>query len=315
LNMTQPRADSSAYQALRNQARSVLANQRSDPGSIFRDTVTMVMAQHHPRTRLFVPELFDSIDVRRSLAIHHERFADASAFTFFLVGSFNADSVRPLVERYLASLPSLQRTEKARDVGIRPPTGIVNTTVRAGIEPKAQNMIVFSGPCEYSIENRTVMGAMRELLDIRLREVLREDKGGTYGASVSASCSNIPYSNYRVTVSFGSAPERTEELTKEVFSVIGSIQKGEVSDSNMTKIRELTVRGQETALKQNNRWLGAMMDADEDGRDQRDFLRTADRMLKVTKEQIRDAARLYLRTDQYARFTLLPVEAEKKLVP
>ena len=315
LNMSQPRADSSAFAALRNQARSVLANQRNDPGSIFRDTVTMVMSQHHPRTRLFVPELFDSVDVRRSLAIHQDRFADAGAFTFFLVGSFNADSVRPLVERYLASLPAAQRSEKARDVGIRPPNGIVNTTVRAGIEPKAQNLIVFSGPCEYSIENRTVMSALRELMDIRLREVLREDKGGTYGAGVSANCSHIPYSNYRVSVQFGSAPERTEELTKEVFSVIESIKQGEVSDSNMTKIRELTIRGHETALKQNNRWLGAMMDADEDGRDQRDFLRTTDRMLKVTKEQIRDAARLYLRTDRYARFTLLPAEAEKKMVP
>jgi predicted Zn-dependent peptidase len=63
-----------------------------------------------------------------------------------------------------------------------------------------------------------------------------------------------------------------------------------------------------------------MMDADEDSRDQRDFLRTADRMLKVTKEQIRDAARLYLRADQYARFTLLPATdavkpAENKPVP
>ena len=315
LNMTQPRADSNAFAALRNQARSVLANQRNDPGTIFRDTVTMVLSQHHPRTRLFVPELFDSVDVRRSLAIHRERFADASAFTFFLVGSFAPDSVRPLVERYLASLPALQRAEKARDVGIRPPTGVVNTVVRAGIEPKAQNLIVFTGPCEYTIENRTVMSALRELLDIRLREVLREDKGGTYGAGVGANCSHIPYPNYRVQVSFGSAPERTEELTKEVFSVIESIQKGEVSDSNMTKIRELTIRGHETGLKQNNRWLSAMMDADEDGRDQRDFLRTPDRMLKVTKEQIRDAARLYLRNDHYARFTLLPTEAEKKPVP
>jgi zinc protease len=311
LNMTQPRADSSAFGALRNQARSVLANQRNDPGAIFRDTVTMVMSGYHPRTRLFVPELFDSVDVQRSLAIHRDRFADASAFTFFVVGSFNPDSVRPLVERYIASLPSVKREEKAKDVGIRPPSGVVNKTVHAGIEPKAQNMIVFTGPCEYSIENRTVMSAMRELLNIRLREVLREDKGGTYGAGVGANCSHIPYANYRVTVSFGSAPERTEELTKEVFSVIESIKRGEVSDSNMTKIRELTIRGHETALKQNNRWLDAMMDADEDGRDQRDFLRTPARMLTVTKEQIRDAARLYLRTDNYARFTLLPAEGAK----
>ena len=311
LNLTQPRADSNAYAALRNQARSVLANQRNDPGAIFRDTVTMVMAGYHPRTRLFTPELFDSVDVQRSLAIHRDRFADASAFTFFLVGSFDPDSVRPLVERYIASLPSQKRGEKAKDVGIRPPTGVVSKTVRAGIEPKAQTMIVFSGPCEYSIENRTVMSAMRELLNIRLREVLREDKSGTYGAGVGANCSHIPYSNYRVTVSFGSAPERTEELTKEVFSVIENIKKGEVSDSNMTKIRELTIRGHETALKQNNRWLDAMMDADEDGRDQRDFLRSPERMLKVTKEQIRDAARLYLNRDRYARFTLLPAEGAK----
>ena len=312
LRMTQPRADSSAYAALRNQARSALANQRNDPTSIFRDTVTMVMAQHHPRMRLFTPELFDSVDIRRSLAIYRDRFADASGFTFFIVGSFSPDSIRPLVERYIASLPSLQRGEKAKDVGIRPPSSIVNTIVRAGIEPKAQTRLYFTGSCEYSYANRTVLRALRELLDIRLREVLREDKSGTYGAGVGANCSDDPYPNYQISVSFGSAPERTDELTKAVFAVIDSIKSGAVNDSNMTKIRELTIREQETALKQNNRWLGAMMDADEDGRDQRDFLRLADLTLKVTKEQIRDAARLYLRDDHFARFTLVPTDVPKK---
>ena len=316
LNISQPRADSSAFAALRHQARSALANQRNDPGTIFRDTVHDGDVAAPPARRACSCR---SCSTRSTCAARSPSTATASPtpahFTFFLVGSFDADSVRPLVERYLASLPAAQRSEKARDVGIRPPSGVVHRTVRAGIEPKAQNLIVFSGPCEYSIENRTVMSALRELMDIRLREVLREDKGGTYGAGVGANCSHIPYSNYRVSVQFGSAPERTEELTKEVFSVIESIKQGAVSDSNMTKIRELTIRGHETALKQNNRWLGAMMDADEDGRDQRDFLRTTDRMRNVTKEQIRDAARLYLRTDRYAQFTLLPAEPEKKLVP
>ena len=44
--------------------------------------------------------------------------------------------------------------------------------------------------------------------------MLREDKGGTYGAGVGASCTHIPYSHYQFTVSFGSAPERTEELVQ-----------------------------------------------------------------------------------------------------
>ncbi|MEO6528779.1 MAG: insulinase family protein [Gemmatimonadaceae bacterium] len=312
MRLTQPRADTTAYAAYRNMARASLTNQRSAPEAIFRDTITMTMAQHHPRIRLFGPELFDSIDVHRALGIYKDRFADASAFTYFLVGSFQPDSVRPLVERYIGSLPASKRRESAKDVGIRPPAGVVNKVVRAGVEPKAQNVMMFTGSCEYSYPNRARLDAMRELLNIRLREVLREDKGGTYGAGVSANCSHLPYPHYQVTVSFGSAPDRTDELTKAVFGVIDSIKAGALSDSNLTKIRELAIRAHETALQQNDRWLGAMIDAVEDGRDQRDFLRLAEVTKSVTKTEIRDAARQYLRADRYAKFTLLPAETPAK---
>ena len=306
LRMTQPRADSSAFVAWKNQMRSVLANQKNSPESVFEDTITVTMAQHHPRVKLMSPALLDSVDIHRALAIQKDRFADASGFTFFVVGSFRPDSLRPLVERYLASLPSLSRHETARDVGIRPPTGLVERTVRKGVEAKAQTEIVFTGACVYGYQNRIVLSGLRDLLDIRLREALREDKGGTYGVGVDANCRHIPTDRYEITVSFGSAPDRADELTKEAFAVIDSIKAGVVSDSNMTKIHEQPIRAHETALQQNGSWLAAMMDADEDGRDQRDFLRTPQLVNAMTREQLRDAARLYLRTDQYVRFTLRP---------
>jgi predicted Zn-dependent peptidase len=96
-----------------------------------------------------------------------------------------------------------------------------------------------------------------------------------------------------------------------VYAVIDSIKAGSISDSNITKIHEIAVRSHETALRQNSRWLAAMMDADEDGRDQRDFLRYPVLLNAVTREQLRDAARLYLRREQVARFTLLPESAVK----
>ena len=269
------------------------------------------MAQHHPRVKLMSPALLDSVDIHRALAIQKERFADASGFTFFLVGSFVPDSVRPLVERYLASLPSLHRNEVARDVGIHPPAGVVERTVRKGVEAKAQTRIVFTGVCTYSYANRVILSGLRDLLDIRLREALREEKGGTYGVGIDASCSHIPTPHYEVTISFGSAPTRVDELTKEVFAVIDSIKAGVVSDSNMTKVRELPLRSHETALKQNGAWLGAMIDASEDGRDQRDFMRSPALVAALTRADMRDAARTYLRRDQYARFTLLPEDLEK----
>jgi zinc protease len=269
------------------------------------------MSQHHPRLHLLSPELLDSVDLKRALDIYRERFADASGFTFFLVGNFSPDAVRPLVEQYLASLPSLNRHDKVVDNGIRPPAGVVQKTVKMGVEPKAETSLIFTGPCTYSVANRYAVSALTELLNIRLREVLREEKGGTYGASAGGSCSSIPYQHYNITVEFGSAPERVDELVASVFKVFDEIKAGTVSDSNLTKIKEIELRGYETGLKQNANWLNAMTDADEDGRDQRDFLRYPDLVKGLTRETIRDAAKMYLRPEQYARFTLLPETTPK----
>ena len=312
LRMTQPRIDSSAFDAFKNQMRSVMVNQRNTPDAVFGDTITVTMSQHNPRVYLMTPELLDSVNLRRALDIYRDRFADGSGFTYYFVGSFNPDSLRPLVERYLASLPALHRNERARDVGIRPPTGVVRRTVRRGLEAKAETMIAFTGTCTYSYANRVVMGALRDLLDIRLREALREDRGGTYGVGVSAQCHHIPNDRYEVNISFGSAPDRVDELVAAVFTVLDSIKAGVVSDSNMTKIREIPLRSHETGLRDNGAWLSAIVDADEDGRDQRDWLRVPELVNSVTKEQLRAAAIEYLRKDQYARFTLLPETPAKK---
>lgn len=312
LRMTQPRIDTSAFVAFKNQMRSMMVNQRNTPEAVFEDTITVTMAQHHPRVWLLTPELLDSVNLGRALDIYRDRFADGSGFTYYLVGSFNPDSVRPLVERYFASLPALSRHEKARDVGIRPPLGVVERVVRRGVEAKAQTMLAFTGACAYSYDARVVMGALRDLLDIRLREALREDKGGTYGVGVDAQCRHIPTDRYEVNVTFGSAPERVDELVAAVFAVIDSIKAGVVSDSNLTKIKEIPLRSHETGLKENGGWLSAILDADEDGRDQRDWLRVPELVNAVTREKLRDAAVMYLRKDQFARFTLLPEVAAKK---
>jgi zinc protease len=306
LRFTAPRADTSAFAAFKNQMRAILTNQQNSPERVFGDTVQVTMSQHHPRVRLMSPATFDSADVTRAMRLYRERMANGGGFTFFLVGSFSPDSVRPLVERYIGSLPATGGRESARDEGIRPPAGVVRKTVYKGIEPKAATRLVFTGPCAYSYQARHAIASLRELLNIRLREVLREEKGGTYGAGVQGSCSSTPYSHYEVAVFFGSAPERTDELTAAVLGVIEEIKAGTVSDSNVVKIREVQLRAHETALKQNGAWLRNMADADEDGRDQRDWLRYPELARQLSGLQLRDAARAFLRTEQYARFTLLP---------
>jgi zinc protease len=131
------------------------------------------------------PEMVDQMNLDKSLAFYKDRFSDASDFTFVFIGSFDLDTMKPLVTQYLAALPATHRKETWKDVGIKRPTGVIEKRVEKGLEPKSRAELVFSGAFPYTQEQRVAIRAMAEVLQIRLRESLREDLGGTYSVSAS----------------------------------------------------------------------------------------------------------------------------------
>ena len=166
------------------------------------------------------PALVAQMNLDKSLAFYKDRFADASDFTFVLVGSFDLPTIKPLVERYLGSLPALHRKEAGRDVGIRPPAGVVEKVVTKGSTPKSQVGVVFSGPFQNNQRNRVILRAMANTLGGNLQRVLREDLGGTYGVSVVPEFTKRPTEEYRLTITFACDPARTQDLVKALFAVI-----------------------------------------------------------------------------------------------
>ncbi|MHB0962643.1 MAG: M16 family metallopeptidase [Gemmatimonadaceae bacterium] len=309
LHATAPRLDTALFAAGRSMMKAAMQNSRNTPEQAFGDTIAVVMANYHPRFRLFQPELLDSLDVQRAYALYKARFASFSGFTFYLVGNFTLDGIKPLVERYLGALPTAGAPTTFVDRGIRPPNGVVSRIVRRGADPKAESRIVFHGAFDYSWENRIELNALRQLLDMRFRDALREEKSGTYGVGVSAEGSWIPYKRYEVSFSFGSAPERVEELAAAAFAVIDSVKRTGPTEDELAKIREQFIRAHETGLRENAAWIGWMSDHDEDGRDQHATVHYPSLVQRLNSAQLRDAARRYLDLAQYARFTLLPEAA------
>ena len=118
------------------------------------------------------------------------------------------------------SLPATGRKETWKDVGIRYPTGVVEKRVDKGVEPKSQAAIVYTGDFVYTQEERIRISALGEVLEARLHETLREDLGGTYGVSAGVNYTRIPVPEYTVSIDFGSAPERNDELVKAVFAQV-----------------------------------------------------------------------------------------------
>ncbi len=310
LSFTAPRLDSVAVQAFLGNVRSALANRSASPDVAFRDTLSVTLAQHHPWSRPVSAAMVDEIRPGRALDFYRARFANAAGFTFFLVGTFDLDSIRPLVQRYLGNLPTRGAPDRASDRGITRPTGVVERTVRKGIEPKSQTALVFSGPATATREERFALDALGSILDIRLREELREELGGTYSVSVSASAARIPKPEYTVFITFGSAPERADSLVGAVFAQIDSLRENGPRADDLAKYKESEIRSRETDLRQNGWWLSLLTAARREGEDPATRFALAPELDRLTPLVIRDAARAFLDRSRYVRVTLRP-EAPK----
>jgi zinc protease len=306
LYVTAPRLDTAAFAAFRTRMIAFVENRGRGPETVFSDTLQVTLAQGHPRAAPLSPERIRQVDPADALAFYRERFADAGDFTFFMVGTLDLAAVRPLVETWLGSLPAAGRRETWRDVGIRPPTGVVKKVVRKGIEPKARIQLVFTGPFDTDAENRYVLQSLGDALRIRLREVLREDLGGVYGVSVGASSSIIPDTSYQVSVGFGADPARLDELLDSTLATIRAFQEGGPADSIVLKVQETQRRNRETSLRLNSYWLGQLLFAHRYGLDPKTILEYEARVAGLTGARIRDAARRYIRFDNYVQVTLLP---------
>jgi zinc protease len=306
LRFTAPRRDSSAFTGFRQAMQAQLANAAASPQKAFIDTINVTMSQGNPRVPIMGPELLADIDLDEAMAIYRDRFADASDFTFFIVGNFHVDSIRPLVQRYLGGLPSLQRKEEGRDVGIRLPTGRIEKVVRRGVEPQSQTFMAFTGPFTYSAEESYLMGALGEVLSNRLIDNLREKMGGTYSANARVSGGRDAPHQYVASIQFGSAPDRAQELTDAVLAEIAALSASGPTPAELDKVREGQLRARETAIKTNFFWSSSLSAAYQYGDDPREIL-GYDRLVQgLTAEAIRDAARKYLKQDNYVHVTLLP---------
>jgi zinc protease len=306
LRFTAPRADPVAFGVLKDQLKVALANQQSMPETVFDDAVSAALTQNNPRAQPLTPARLDQMSLDKSLAFYKERFADASDFVFVFVGNFDLATMKPFVERYIGSLPSLRRTEAPKDVGMHAPAGVVDNVVRSGIEPRSQVSIIFNGPFQNDEPHRVIASAMAETLAGDLQRTLREDLGGTYGVSVQPNYTKKPTEEYRLTISFACDPARTDGLVDAAFRVIDRFKAFGPTPSQVTDARSGLTRDFETNSQRNEYLLNRLIFKYEYSEDVKDVFDMKPYYDQITVAALRDAARTYLNTNRYVKVTLLP---------
>jgi zinc protease len=306
LYFTAPRKDEETFKALVSRQREAIRNSKRRPETVFQDTVTAVLFGYHPRYMPLNAKDMDKVNLDKAVEFFKDRFADASDFTFIFVGNFDLKELKKYIETYIASLPSKKRNEKWRDLGVNYAKGPLTKEVVKGIEPKSSVRLTIADNFDYNPDNILKFNAMMEVFNIRLREVIREDKGGVYGIRAIHRVNQYPNPRYTISIVFGTGPTRVEELINSAFEVIDEVQKQDVSDENFTKVKEILKREFETNQKENQFWLSYIYNSDYNKLDVGRLAKYTENVDKLTKNDIKEAAKKYLKKDKVMRFILNP---------
>lgn len=306
LQFTAPRKDTVLFKNIISSSKQAVKNRYTDPANAFTDTISYVMADYSSRFSPPSLQKLDNINLDRVYEIYKDRFADASGFTFVFTGSFNPDTIIPLLEQYLGSLPSLNRHEKARDLGIHIPKGRLVKKVYKGTENKATVRLVFSGNYQFSAENNQLLNALGEIMQIKVLQRLREAEGEVYAPAVQTSFAKYPKSRYAVIASFGCAPQNAGHLIDAVSQEMELIRNNGVSPEDVQKYKAGYSKNVELALKDNGYWLNYLSGQYENKEDVLDVLHTNENLDRVNAESLKKAAAVFLNQENNIQFILLP---------
>lgn len=305
---TQPGDDPDAFELMKRQLGAFVANRLDDPGTVFGDKVEEINSSNHYTSKPLTPERVSSLDRAKMLSFYKQRFANAADFTFFMVGAFKVEDALPLVARYVGGLPSTgQRTSSFKDVGIAFPPASQKAVVEKGREPKSQTVISFAAdpPGNDPMEQERVLAAT-DVLEIALRDILREELGQTYTVSADLS-QNLPQrGGGYIQVSFGASPENIGKMTSRVMEEVERFKKEGPSEDLVNRAKETARRNYETQLRTNNYWLGRLQAVNMWGQDPVIIAKRVERINALTPASIQDAFRKYFPVDRTTVITLNP---------
>ena len=273
LYFTQPRTDKDAFASYKTKEITALENKSLNPQAGFIDSIRVNLASHNPRARVMTAKMYDEAKLSRIKYIFSDRFSDPAGFTFYFVGNINMDSMKTAILTYLGGLPKVDRTETWNDLGIRMPKTATKVKFQREMETaKASVFIGFTGDMKkYKIEDRLMLMAVKEYLSLRYTETLREEIGGTYGASLWTDVRHYPESEYQLGVYFDCDPEKMDTMVQVVYNVVKELQEEGADATKVDNILKNKLKEHTEKVKQNRYWLGVIKNDDFDNEDYKNF--------------------------------------------
>ncbi|MGM9747177.1 MAG: M16 family metallopeptidase [Candidatus Cryptobacteroides sp.] len=216
LNFVEPRFDENEFNVGIEQIRAVLPNIINQPDFIFQNEMTKTVYGNNPREIILDEALLDEVSVKDYEKAYRQLFKDAAGATLFITGNVDLATLKPMVEKYIGSLPKGKKatTYVAENVPLQV-NGKVENKFEVKMEaPKNTEYLSVKADIPYSVKTSVVYEAAAYILNMIYTDTLREEEGGTYGASAWCRVRKVPAENVVMNVYFDTNPQQVDRLTE-----------------------------------------------------------------------------------------------------
>ncbi|MBQ2364150.1 MAG: insulinase family protein [Alistipes sp.] len=272
LNFTAPRFDQTDLDNLKNMYIPYFKNMESDPNYIMSKEFQKTIYNNHARRQITSDDQIEALNIPALKAVHSKLFSYANDFRFIIAGNVDLATLKPLVEKYIGSLPTSNSVEYAVvDDGVRFPNDEVTNDFRVSMQqPKVSVRMLYSGAIEDNAKNRLIIDLLSRALDSRYMISIREEKGGTYGVSVNGGINDEPVENYILTIAFDTNEQLADELVDICYAEIRKIaEEGPLAD-DVAKAKEFLQKNYANVLENNGGWVSAITRWYEEGYNYKD---------------------------------------------
>ncbi len=288
LQFTQPTVGAEDLRSFQDRVRTSLANRANSPEQVFDDALTVAVLEP-------------------MLAFYRAAFSNASEFRFYFAGTFKVETAGPLIARYLGALPARTGATPASLSRVATfPAGIQHVRVVKGVEPKSQAHVAWfadTGGDEMEMHRAR---AAASLLQDRLRQVLREDLGQTYGAGAWYD-HVLPAKGYgSMNVSFGGSPANIDRMIETTLKEVARLRDQGPSADDVKREQEIERRELETSVRENPTWAGLMLNYNLYGWDPRRIAKRAERIELLTPAKLQETFKKYYPEKSAATGTTTP---------
>ena len=258
LYFTNINKDQQSFDQLMKTTEIQLKNRLLQPEAVFSDSLNATLSCHNLRFKtLDVSDLKDVCYVR-FLQMARERTQNAAAFTFTIIGNYDEQTIRPLVEQYLGSLPAQKKIVKGKDVSTDYTGKVVNDFKHKAETPKSIAVLHwYSKKVPYTLDNIIRSQVAGQVLQMVYLKEIREEASAAYTVNAQAGVSRDDFGDEASLFAYcPMKPEKADVAVSIMRRAVKDMAAGTCDADMLAKVKEYMLKNHADQLKTNAYWSG-----------------------------------------------------------